>query len=95
MKNNCKNRFLVWLMFLVPIAITGWWSAIVWTVIQIVLYYREEDKEKKISIPLKERPEIVEMNKPENLTEKDKRILSRMGSGWIKVREGEYMYDRE
>ena len=95
MTNNYKNRALIWLMWLVPIAMTGWWSVIVWTVIQIILCYRYEQKEIERQVPLRERKDVIEMNKPENLTEQDKRILAYMGHGAIKVKEGEYIYDRK
>ena len=44
MKEIAKNRFLVWLMWLIPIAMTGWWSVLIWTFVQIVLCDREEQR---------------------------------------------------
>lgn len=94
MKDICRNRFLVWLMFLVPITFTGWWSAIVWTVVQLVLCCNQMEERKEKSVPLKERPSIAEMNKPENLTEEDLEFMKRTGAT-IKLGEGVYIYDRK
>lgn len=32
-----KNRFLVWVMFALPILCTGWFSLMVWTLVQLYL----------------------------------------------------------
>ena len=44
MKDIRQNRFLVWIMWLAPIAMTGWWSVFVWTAIQIVLCDKQEKR---------------------------------------------------
>lgn len=92
MKDIEKNRFLVWLMYLIPIALTGGFSIIVWTVVQIFLCNKEIEKRKMCSKPLKERKEVIEMNKKENLTEKDLEIMKKTGAT-IKLKEGVYLYD--
>ena len=92
MKDIEKNRFLVWLMYLIPIALTGGFSIIVWTVVQIFLCNKEIEKRKMCGKPLKEREEVIEMNKKENLTEKDLEIMKKTGAA-IKLKEGVYLYD--
>lgn len=94
MKNIYKNRFLVWLMFLVPIAFTGWWSVIIWTMIQIVLCADQIEKQTEFQKPVRERKDIKEMNNPKNLTEKEKEILKN-NPRWVKVAEGVFMIENK
>lgn len=89
-----RERFLVWLMWLVPIACTGWISIVAWTVVQIMMYNSQVEKSKELKKPLRERPDIIEMNKEENLTEKDKATM-RNTKGLIKIGDGVYYYERE
>lgn len=89
-----RERFLVWLMWLVPIACTGWISIVAWTVVQIMMYNSQVEKSKELKKPLRERPDIIEMNKEENLTEKDKAMM-RNTKGLIKIGDGVYYYERE
>ena len=93
MKDIKKERFTVWLMFLIPIAFTGWWSVIVWTMVQIALCNNQCEKRNERKVSLKEKPEIIEMNKEENLTEEDKLFMKETGAT-IKLKEGVYGYDR-
>ena len=94
MKDIGKNRFLVWLMYAIPIACTGLFSLCIWTWIQIALYCHETNKYKVKKVQLKERGCVVEMNKMENLTEKDLEIMKQTGAT-IKLKEGVYGYDRK
>lgn len=89
-----KNRFLVWLMWLIPIACTGWVGVVTWTVIQICLANDEEKHCKELKIPVKERDDVKEMNKEENLTEHDKFVMENT-KGLIKIDEGVYYYERK
>lgn len=75
MKDIYVNRFLVWLMFLVPIFLTGWWSVIVWTIIQLCLVAKEEDEYVSWIKRLKHDPANVKFNLPENLTKYDMMYL--------------------
>lgn len=90
MKDIYKNRFLVWLMWLFPIAATGWLSITIWTIIQIVICYQETEKQAEFEKPIRERRMIIEMNREENLSEKDKQILKN-NPNLIKVGEGVYI----
>ena len=92
MKDIEKNRFFVWLMYLVPITLTGWTSVIAWTVIQIMLCKKEKENRIEKKMPLKERRDIVVKNIPENLNEKDLEIMKKTGAT-IKLREGVYVFD--
>ena len=94
MKDIRNNRFLVWLMWLVPIAMTGWWSVYVWTIVQIIIYVSQTEKQKEFKKPVRERRNVVELNKQENLTERDKQILDG-NSKLIKVGKGVYYYERK
>lgn len=95
MKDIEKNRFLVWLMWMPVIAITGWFSLFVWTVIQVYICFAEskEEKEKKTK-PMREQSKYKELNKEENLTKIDKVILKNEPE-LAKVGKGLYIYDRK
>lgn len=97
-KNNIdyiiKERFLVWLMWLIPIACTGWFSVAIWTGIQIALCNSQKKERDYCKLPLRERPDIIEMNKPENLTEEDIKMMKSTGCN-LKMGEGWYRYERE
>ena len=71
MKRIYKNRFLVWLMFLVPITFTGWSSVIIWTVIQLALCESQYEKQKEYEAIEKERriknEKIKEKNKQDQI----------------------------
>ena len=45
MNENQKNRFGIWLLGVIPIACTGWFSVCVWSMIQLYLYFRENKNE--------------------------------------------------
>ena len=88
-----KERFLVWLMFLLPIACTGWVGIAVWTGVQIAILNDQLEKRKELDIPIRERSHIKKMNEPENLTELDKHYLK--DPRCIKIKEGVYYYERK
>ncbi len=67
MKDIKTNRFLVWLMWLVPIACTGWLSVIIWTVIQLILCDKESEKERECEIIREHRKEIQKKKQEENI----------------------------
>lgn len=69
MKNIKKNRFLTWLMWIVPISICGLPWALIWTVIQVHLYKEEVNRCNRKKVPLWEDPEIIKLNPDINLTE--------------------------
>lgn len=94
MKDIKFNRILVWLIFVPAIAVTGWFSLFVWTLVQIFMYCIECDKQEERSKPLRERRDIVELNKEENLTERDKAFLKN-NPGYVKVGKGMYVFDRK
>lgn len=95
-KKNCilKNRLLVWLMYAVPISLTGIHGLAIWTLVQIILYSRECSERKEMSRPLREREEIIEMNKEENLSKNDKEFL-KANHEFIKISEGVWIYERK
>lgn len=71
MKKIIENRILVWLMFAPFLFLFGLPVLVGWTVIQLVIYDKDKKKYNYYNTPLQDRPEIIEMNKPENLTEED------------------------
>lgn len=106
MKYIEKNRFLVWLMFAPFLFLFGLPVLIGWSVIQVCICNKEKKEEKIRQMPIQLRPEIIEMNKPENLTEADikyfdfyEQYTKEKGKGWIKVTSGvpsyEYVEDEE
>lgn len=73
MKKYNENRFLVWLMWIIPIACTGWFGICIWTMIQVLMCCKESDRREKMEKPIFERrPDLAELNKEENLSETDK-----------------------
>lgn len=95
MKDIKKNRFLVWLMWAPAFWCIGCPALIGWTLVQFLLLRDEKEERSYYQLPMEDRPDIIEMNKPENLTEDDKLFFSchiqytkEKGYGWIKVREG-------
>lgn len=89
-----KNRLLVWLMYAVPISLTGAHSLAIWTLVQIILYHKECDEREELNKPLKEQEEIIEMNKEENLSKRDQEFL-KLHPGYIKVGERTWVYERK
>ena len=71
MKDIEKNRFLIWLMWVFIIGITGPGAVIIWTMYQWFCCQNEKETYVKRHTPLEEREDILELNKVENLTEKD------------------------
>ena len=94
MKDIKFNRFLVWLLFVPVIAITGWFSLFVWTLIQIFMYCIESEQTEERSKPLHQRKDVVELNKKENLTEAEKEFL-RNNPCFIKTSKGVFIFDRD
>ena len=94
MKEIEKNRFLVWLMFLVPIAFTGWWSVMIWTMIQILLCSNQtENQKERKRIEKKEREEVIQLKeeKRQEQIELDRKIGNK-----FTVIDGEvYIFDRK
>lgn len=90
MRDIFKNRFLVWLMWLVPIACTGWFSVYVWTLIQICLCILTVKEEAEKSIPPWKDKRIVELNRNENLTKDDKLYILSHGAQHYKIGENTY-----
>ena len=94
MKDIRGNRFLVWLMWLVPIAMTGWWSVFIWTAVQIVLC----DKEEKRRV---EHRKVVEEKAKERKEQHDKRIQRQIelaeewGKHWVIINGEVKMFDRK
>lgn len=93
MKQNAKNRFLTWLMFIIPISFCGAIFAVMWTVVQIMLYIGETKESRESHKPLREREDIREINKPENLTEEEKYMIETFKL--IKTGDGVYHFDRD
>lgn len=89
-----KNRLLVWLMYAVPISLTGAHSLAIWTLVQIILYHKECDEREELNKPLKEQEEIIEMNKEENLSKEDKKVMNSY-PGSYKIAEGVWVYERK
>ena len=92
MKGIEKNRFLVWLMFAPFLFLFGLPVLVGWSIIQLCMCNEEKKEEKIRQMPIQLRPEIIEMNKPENLTEADIKNLDfygqytkEKGKGWIKT----------
>lgn len=92
MKGIEKNRFLVWLMFAPFLFLFGLPVLIGWSVVQICICNKEKKEEKIRQMPIQLRPEIIEMNKPENLTESDikyfdfyEQYTKEKGKGWVKT----------
>lgn len=85
MNDKDKNRLFVTLIFLIPAMLTGPLGLGVWLSIQFNIWR----KEKKEKVPLTKRPDIIEMNKPENLTEQEK-MMSNNGK-FIKIKEGSFV----
>lgn len=99
MKKIIENRILVWLMFAPFLFIFGLPVLVGWTVIQLVIYDKDKKKYDYYNTPLQDKPEIVEMNKPENLTEKDiaffkynPQYTKERKWGYLKVADGIYDY---
>lgn len=97
--NNKKNRFLIWLMWAPLFWCMGYAALAGWTLIQLLLLRDEEKVTVNRKIPMQDRPEIIEMNKPENLTEVDRvhfscdpQYTKERGCGWLKIGEGAYKY---
>lgn len=97
--NNKKNRFLIWLMWAPLFWCMGYAALAGWTLIQLLLLRDEEKVTLNRKIPMQDRPEIIEMNKPENLTEADKLFFSchiqytkERGHGFYKNGQGAYGY---
>lgn len=93
-----KNRFIIWLMWLVPIACTGWISVIAWTIVQIMMCNskieeqkaREENK-RKMNEPFKVTPKMREINM--NLTKEEKELRDKIGGRcFMKTEEGWWAY---
>lgn len=95
MKRNLifKNRFLTWLMWIAPIACTGWHSALAWTLIQLFIYNKEMERSKKVNTPLSQRPEYIEMNKRKNLSA-DEIFFLDTHPGMVKVGRDDFRYDK-
>lgn len=91
MNNVFKEKFYTWLMWLLPIACTGFQGVVFWTVWIFCSYRSKVEQNKMLNIPLQDREEIKEMNRNENLNKHDKEILSKC-PGHIKVAEGVYQH---
>lgn len=87
MKNIKKDKFLLWLIWVVPISLCGIQWALVWTVVQIISYQSYKKENEKRKVPLWEDQEIIEMNKGIKLDENY--------NGLIKTGEGSYFYQRK
>lgn len=97
--NDIKKRiFLNWLMYFIIFFCFGWISLFCWTVYQILKYNQDIKEENKRHIPIRERDCVIEINKKENLTNKEVITLKR-NPKMIKVGNiGEstvYVYDKK
>lgn len=99
MKKIIENRILVWLMFAPFLFLFGLPVLVGWTVIQLVIYDKDKKKYDYYNTPLQDKPKIIEMNKPENLTEEDIEYFEHNPQytkerkwGYLKVADGNYRY---
>lgn len=99
MKKITENRILVWLMFAPFLFLFGLPVLVGWTVIQLVIYDKDKKKYDYYNTPLQDRPEIIEMNKPENLTAEDidffktnKQYTKEQKWGHLKINTETYAY---
>lgn len=99
MKKIIENRILVWLMFAPFLFLFGLPVLVGWTVIQLVMYDKDKKKYDYYNTPIQDRPEIIEMNKPENLNEEDIEYFKSHPQytkgqkwGYLKTNSGFYAY---
>lgn len=85
MKGIKTNRFLVWLMWAIPIACTGFFGIIIWAVVQMCLCKKEMNAEKERNTPAWLKPNIVEMNTNKNLTTEEKLFIYRHLGYYYKI----------
>lgn len=67
MMNIRKNRFLTWLIWLIPISLFGLPYAAIWTVIQLMMCSDQKKEYAKKNVPLWEREDVVELNKKKGI----------------------------
>lgn len=84
MKSMFKNRFIVWMMWLLPISLTGIVGIIIWTTIQIMISISQAND---IKIPFEQKAEIKMLNNPKNWSDWDMKIKSQYPNA-IKIDEG-------
>ena len=99
MKKITENRILVWLMFAPFLFLFGLPVLVGWTVIQLVMYDKDKKKYDYYNTPYQDRPEIIEMNKPENLTVEDidffetnPQYTKEQKWGYLKIKNKTYAY---
>lgn len=89
-KNIIKDKILVFIMFF-PICIVCGPLVLAILVVWVFTSGKNEIKSSRSNdVPFYEREDIVEMNKYENLTEAERKILP--GSNLVKTGEGRYSY---
>lgn len=94
MKDIYMERFLVWLMWLVPIALTGWGSVIVWTAIQLILCCRDEERRERNQKNERERIKKKKELEDENI-KRQIALAEEWGKDWMVINGEVKMYDRK
>lgn len=92
MKSICKNRFLVWLMYLIPIAFTGWFSVIIWTVIQLVLCDRQVERRKECKVVRTEKRSVEKEQKEKRMQEQIEHA-KKLGKSYMIVNGEVYTFE--
>ena len=76
MKDIYKDKFIIFLVFLPVIAMTGWFSAFVWAAFQLCTATQANNNDNDRVRKLKQEDYIISLNKPENLTKANKEFLA-------------------
>jgi hypothetical protein len=79
MNDYKKDRFIIWLIFLIPSLFTGIAGATAWTTWNIIQFFKEEEEEIDRRTPINQKDEIKNINTKEyienNLSEDEKNFL--------------------
>ena len=92
MKDIRRNRILVWAMYFIVFFCMGQFALICWTVYQLCKCSEEEKEYEEKQIPIRERSGIIKLNKEENLTEEERRLL-RANPEFVKIGKGVYLLE--
>lgn len=92
MKDIKKNRFLVWLMYAVPIACTGWFSLCIWTVVQIMMCCAEQEKRKECNV-IKSKRQRIEKEEADKKVQQQVELAKQFGKKYYIVDGKVYMFD--
>lgn len=76
-----KDWFLLWLMFAIPTAVTGW-GIVVWTIFIVYSANSNKQKKKLQQIPLRQRQSVIAMN---NNLSSDEQLFIAQYPGYLKI----------